>query len=195
MDVHLSKKPVTYHISVVFLFLLFGIFIELLRKLVFVDFFQKYFKRHMQQRISFKSKFASLQISYIKKSRKMSNKMGKLLNNVISIKQVENSFITVDEEENYFTPSNDIEMEQCLSLSSETDDDSTLAYVCEICVEPRTLDISFNIKGCAHFCCVECTVKHIESKLDDNVTWIPCPLTNCQGLLEPDFCRGILLRV
>ncbi|XWS26527.1 hypothetical protein CRYUN_Cryun26dG0039200 [Craigia yunnanensis] len=119
--------------------------------------------------------------------------MGKVLSNVICKKQVETPSTNVDEEENYFTPSKDLEMEQ-YSLSSETDDDSTPTYVCEICVEPRRLDISFNIKGCAHFYCIECTIKYIESKLDDNLTRILCPVTNCQGLLEPDFCRDILPR-
>ncbi|XWS70130.1 hypothetical protein CRYUN_Cryun03dG0022800 [Craigia yunnanensis] len=127
----------------------------------------------------------------------MGNKMSKLLNNVICKKQVENSSIKLDGEENYFTPSKDLEMEQYFSsLCFETDDDciSTPAYVCEICIEPRPLDISFNIKGCAHFYCIECTIKYIESKLDDNVTRIPCPVKNCQGLLEPDFCCDILPR-
>ncbi|XVF35204.1 hypothetical protein REPUB_Repub18cG0125300 [Reevesia pubescens] len=58
-------------------------------------------------------------------------------------------------------------------------------------VESKPLDISFNVKGCPHFYCIECITKYIESKLDDNVTQIPCPVTNCQGLLEPDFCRDI----
>ena len=127
-----------------------------------MGFFQKYFKHHIQQRISLKWKFASLQISYNKKSRKIGNKMSKLLNNVVCKKQVESS---------------SIEMEQYFScLSSETDDDSTPTYVCEICFEPRHLDVSFNIKGCAHFYCIECTIMYIESKLDDNVTRIPCPV-------------------
>ncbi|MBA0597701.1 hypothetical protein Gorai_007500, partial [Gossypium raimondii] len=38
-------------------------------------------------------------------------------------------------------------------------------YVCEICVEPKPLDISFNIK-----------------------------VTDCEGVLDPDFCREILPR-
>ena len=157
--------------------------------------FLKYFKHHIQQRICLKSKFVTLQISCNKKSRKIGNKMGKLLNNVICKKQVETPTANVDKKEIYFTPSKDLGMEQYFSsLSSETDDDSTPTYVCEICVEPRHLDVSFNIKGCAHFYCIECTIKYIELKLDDNVTRIPCPVTNCQGLLEPDFCRDILPR-
>ena len=76
-----------------------------------MGFFQKYFKHHIQQRISLKLKFASLQISYNKKSGKIGNKMSKLLNNVVCKKQVENSSIQLDEEENYFTPSKDLEME------------------------------------------------------------------------------------
>ncbi|XP_022731385.1 probable E3 ubiquitin-protein ligase RNF217 [Durio zibethinus] len=161
-----------------------------------MGFFQKYFSHHIQQRISLKSKLAALRISYSKKSRNMGNKMGKFLNNVKCKKSVETPSSNVEEEVNYyFTPSEDLEMEHNFSsLSSETHDDTSPTYVCEICVEPRPLDISFNVKGCAHFYCIGCTVKYIESKLDDNVTRIPCPVTNCQGLLEPDFCRDILPR-
>ncbi|XVF35208.1 hypothetical protein REPUB_Repub18cG0125700 [Reevesia pubescens] len=123
----------------------------------------------------------------------MGSKMGKLLNIVVSEKQVEEtpSINSAAETENYFIPSNDLEMERYFtSLSSETDDDIT--YVCEICVESKPLDISFNVKGCPHFYCIECIIKYIESKLDDNITRISCPVTNCQGLLERDFCRDIL---
>ncbi|KAM1047387.1 hypothetical protein ACFX13_027339 [Malus domestica] len=35
-------------------------------------------------------------------------------------------------------------------------------------------------------------VKYVVSKLQDNITSIRCPVPNCIGLLEPEYCRPIL---
>ncbi|OMO86391.1 Zinc finger, RING-type [Corchorus olitorius] len=86
----------------------------------------------------------------------------------------------------------------CESAVNEIDDDFFATYeidddyVCEICVESRPLDDSFGVNGCSHFYCIDCTVKYITSKLDNNETRITCPEANCQGLLDPDFCQEIL---
>ncbi|KAK9274710.1 hypothetical protein L1049_021961 [Liquidambar formosana] len=65
-------------------------------------------------------------------------------------------------------------------------------FMCEICVEPKPMDESFKIDGCTHSYCTECVVKYVASKLQDNVTCIRCPVSNCTGLLEPEYCRDIL---
>ncbi|KAI3908702.1 hypothetical protein MKW92_020974 [Papaver armeniacum] len=51
---------------------------------------------------------------------------------------------------------------------------------------------SFQIKGCGHSYCSECMVRYVASKVQENVTSIGCPEMNCQGVLEPEFCKSIL---
>ncbi|MBA0810507.1 hypothetical protein Gohar_002498 [Gossypium harknessii] len=138
-------------------------------------------------------------ISCNEKSRKIGTNLCKFLDNVICKRQLQvegNS--SINEKDRFSTP---LMVEQqffpSLISDSETGDGHgsiTPTYVCEICVEPKPLDISFNIKGCSHFYCIECTVKYIKSKLDDNVSRIQCPVTDCEGVLDPDFCREILPR-
>ncbi|GLT85658.1 hypothetical protein SLE2022_038420 [Rubroshorea leprosula] len=65
-------------------------------------------------------------------------------------------------------------------------------FVCEICVEPKSQNESFKIKGCSHSYCTDCMTKFVASKLQDNITGIGCPVPNCSGLLEPEYCRQIL---
>ncbi|OMO75977.1 Zinc finger, C6HC-type [Corchorus olitorius] len=72
------------------------------------------------------------------------------------------------------------------------DQDSNYNYVCQICFESKLLSDSFEVKGCSHFYCIECIINYVSSKLDDNVTLIPCPEANCEGRLDPDFCHEIL---
>ncbi|KAK5824932.1 hypothetical protein PVK06_019721 [Gossypium arboreum] len=160
---------------------------------------KKYLKHYIQQRNNLKSKLTSLQISCNEKSRKIGTKLCKFLDNVICKRQLQvegNS--SINEKDRFSTP---LMVEQQLFPSlisdSETGDGHgsiTPTYVCEICVEPKPLDISFNIKGCSHFYCIECTVKYIKSKLDDNVSRIQCPVTDYEGVLDPDFYREILPR-
>ncbi|KAJ4968988.1 hypothetical protein NE237_015689 [Protea cynaroides] len=65
-------------------------------------------------------------------------------------------------------------------------------FVCEICVEPKSQSELFNIKGCTHSYCSECMVRYVVSKIQENITTIRCPESNCEGVLEPEFCRSIL---
>lgn len=69
---------------------------------------------------------------------------------------------------------------------------STMPFMCDICVEPKPLNESFNIEGCTHFYCTECVIKYVVSKLHDNVTRICCPVSKCPGLLKLEYCCGIL---
>ncbi|KAK8550368.1 hypothetical protein V6N12_039081 [Hibiscus sabdariffa] len=66
------------------------------------------------------------------------------------------------------------------------------SFICEICVEPKQANDLFNIKGCSHAYCTDCMIKYVASKLQDNITAISCPVENCDGLLEPEYCRSIL---
>ncbi|XP_044472352.1 E3 ubiquitin-protein ligase RNF144A-like [Mangifera indica] len=76
--------------------------------------------------------------------------------------------------------------------SSNSKNDDVPPFVCSICVEPKTANDSFNIKGCPHSYCKTCIAKYVGSKLQENNTSIPCPESNCGGLLEPEYCRSIL---
>ncbi|TYJ32492.1 hypothetical protein E1A91_A05G038900v1 [Gossypium mustelinum] len=40
--------------------------------------------------------------------------------------------------------------------------------------------------------CTDCMIKYVASKLQDRITAISCPVENCGGLLEPEYCRNIL---
>ncbi|XP_030488179.2 E3 ubiquitin-protein ligase RSL1 [Cannabis sativa] len=66
------------------------------------------------------------------------------------------------------------------------------SFVCEICAEPKSVNESFNIKGCSHSYCSECMARYVGSKLQDNITRIGCPVSGCNGSLEPEYCRSIL---
>lgn len=66
------------------------------------------------------------------------------------------------------------------------------SFVCEICVELKVNNESFSIKGCAHSYCSDCVQRYVASKLQENVTQIRCPVSGCNGLLDPEHCRCIL---
>ncbi|KAK9948170.1 hypothetical protein M0R45_003757 [Rubus argutus] len=67
-----------------------------------------------------------------------------------------------------------------------------VSFFCEICAEPKSRDESFGIKDCSHSYCTECMIKYVASKLQENITSIKCPVPDCKGLLEPEYCRPIL---
>lgn len=77
-------------------------------------------------------------------------------------------------------------------MASSTRSETSRSFVCEICVETKQRNESFSIKGCSHTYCVDCTVKYVDSKLQENVTSIGCPVADCGGSLEPEYCRDIL---
>ncbi|KAL3515127.1 hypothetical protein ACH5RR_022029 [Cinchona calisaya] len=67
---------------------------------------------------------------------------------------------------------------------------------CEICIEPmispRQIFKSPNNKCGPHPFCKDCMIKYIQSKLDDNVSRIPCPALNCSQFLDPRSCRSLV---
>ncbi|KAK7411810.1 hypothetical protein VNO78_03251 [Psophocarpus tetragonolobus] len=66
------------------------------------------------------------------------------------------------------------------------------AFVCEICAETKRGLDAFSIAGCCHVYCKECVGLYIESKVEENVVNIGCPVPRCRGLLEAEDCREIL---
>ncbi|KAK2645120.1 hypothetical protein Ddye_020315 [Dipteronia dyeriana] len=78
------------------------------------------------------------------------------------------------------------------SSNSKSNNNDDLPFVCNLCVEPRNSIESFKIKGCSHAYCVDCMSRYVASKLQDNITSISCPESDCRGLLEPEYCRNIL---
>ncbi|TQD77090.1 hypothetical protein C1H46_037366, partial [Malus baccata] len=65
-------------------------------------------------------------------------------------------------------------------------------FICKFFVEAVNLKDSFNISGYTDFYCQDCIVKFVVSKLQDNVTRITCPVPECTGTLDPEYCREIL---
>ncbi|XP_060190915.1 uncharacterized protein LOC132620254 [Lycium barbarum] len=65
-------------------------------------------------------------------------------------------------------------------------------FICEICVDEKSMTENFKIMGCNHSYCNQCTANYIASKLQQNITRISCPVLGCNGQLEPYNCRSIL---
>ncbi|XP_058224348.1 E3 ubiquitin-protein ligase RSL1 [Rhododendron vialii] len=85
-------------------------------------------------------------------------------------------------------PSSVIEIGESSNSNSEP-----FTFMCEICVDLKPYSEFFSIMGCTHFYCSDCMIKYIASKLQENITQIQCPYTDCKrGLLEPEHCRAIL---
>ncbi|WCJ42871.1 RING/U-box superfamily protein [Euphorbia peplus] len=127
----------------------------------------------------------------------MGNKVGTLLH-----KKLKQSLLIHKHNANHNEDDNDVFCTPKTSNSDEnqelllqSDDDDSPSFICEICVESKALIDSFGLKGCSHFYCTECVVNYVVSKLDDNsITRISCPVSKCEGLLEPEFCKAILPR-
>ncbi|CAO2841632.1 unnamed protein product [Amaranthus hypochondriacus] len=65
-------------------------------------------------------------------------------------------------------------------------------FLCEICADSKPQKESFRIKGCLHSYCSSCIESYVASKLLDGVSRIDCPVPSCCGVLEPEYCRGII---
>ncbi|KAF6164756.1 hypothetical protein GIB67_041008 [Kingdonia uniflora] len=48
-------------------------------------------------------------------------------------------------------------------------------------------------KKCCHSYCTDCISKHVATKIQQNINSINCPGLNCKLVLEPEFCRSIVL--
>ncbi|XP_061361287.1 E3 ubiquitin-protein ligase RSL1-like isoform X2 [Gastrolobium bilobum] len=85
---------------------------------------------------------------------------------------------------------NAIDINSCAAEKGECS--KSAPFVCEICTETKTVKDSFSISGCTHAYCTECVVMYVDSKLQENVINIRCPVSGCRGLLEAEDCREIL---
>ncbi|GMI97892.1 hypothetical protein HRI_003458500 [Hibiscus trionum] len=132
------------------------------------------------QNPNLKSKFTSFQISCNRKARKIGCRLGKFLDNVMCKIHVEKNSSTAEEEDVFYSPRSSMDLQ--------------VEYDCGICTEMKAVYDFFDIKGCSHIYCIECTLNYIKSKLDDNICSIKCPEPNCEGVLDPEFCREILPR-
>ncbi|XP_050376763.1 E3 ubiquitin-protein ligase RSL1-like [Argentina anserina] len=65
-------------------------------------------------------------------------------------------------------------------------------FVCEICADEKHGYQSFPIENCRHVYCSDCVISYIDSKLQENEPTIRCPVPNCPGLLEREYCRSVL---
>ncbi|KAK6805850.1 hypothetical protein RDI58_003635 [Solanum bulbocastanum] len=74
---------------------------------------------------------------------------------------------------------------------AESSDES---FTCEICIEPILLpNKKFkNQNLCVHPFCIDCMMKYISVKLEDNVGNIPCPSLSCDKFLDPISCRNLV---
>ncbi|KAK4391913.1 hypothetical protein Sango_1969100 [Sesamum angolense] len=68
----------------------------------------------------------------------------------------------------------------------------SLTFMCEICADEKPTNDLFRVLGCTHSYCSECMGKYVASKLQENITAITCPVSGCNGFLEPQHCRSIL---
>ncbi|XP_058211578.1 uncharacterized protein LOC131323750 [Rhododendron vialii] len=70
---------------------------------------------------------------------------------------------------------------------------TAVMFICEIYMETKLYSESFAIMGCTHSYCSDCVTKYVSSKLDQNITQVCCPITDCnKGVLDPEHCRAIL---
>ncbi|PHT93501.1 hypothetical protein T459_01383, partial [Capsicum annuum] len=72
--------------------------------------------------------------------------------------------------------------------------DKSQPFSCEICMEPMLLASKKfkNQNRCIHPFCIDCIVKYISFKVEDNVVEIRCPSLNCNNFLDPIFCRNLV---
>ncbi|XP_059640287.1 E3 ubiquitin-protein ligase RSL1-like [Cornus florida] len=65
---------------------------------------------------------------------------------------------------------------------------------CEICVEKKGTDDMFRNQTCHHSFCSDCISKHVATKIQENMRVVMCPGLDCQGVVELDACRPMIVR-
>ncbi|KAI3972222.1 hypothetical protein MKX01_011774 [Papaver californicum] len=75
--------------------------------------------------------------------------------------------------------------------------------ICGVCKEMKTMGEIFirrdtattastSTRKCTHTFCFECLRKHIVAKIQENEVVIKCPELECQEILEPLSCQGLI---
>ncbi|KAM3376966.1 E3 ubiquitin-protein ligase RSL1 [Capsicum galapagoense] len=87
-----------------------------------------------------------------------------------------------------------LDQNQEIELPVTESPDESESFTCEICIEPMLLpNKKFkNQNRCVHPFCIDCMVKYISVKLEDNVGKIPCPSLSCDQFLDPISCRNLV---
>ncbi|GAB2291591.1 hypothetical protein Dimus_025847 [Dionaea muscipula] len=99
----------------------------------------------------------------------------------------ESFFDCLDDDEDRFLPRN-----TPMGSSSSGKQWKSPVFVCDICSDDKYHEESFSIMGCDHSYCSDCVRNYVASKLENGVSQITCPVPNCNGLLDPEYCRDIL---
>ncbi|KAL0744123.1 hypothetical protein Bca4012_085636 [Brassica carinata] len=63
--------------------------------------------------------------------------------------------------------------------------------LCMICMDEKSPSDMFR-GNCTHYYCTECTVRYVESKIQENVAGIKCPDVDCTHMIEPNTCRDLI---
>lgn len=86
------------------------------------------------------------------------------------------------------------ESEPVSESESVTDSESEREHsqICGICLESKEVDQMFTIESCNHIFCTDCIIKHIETKIQENLSTVSCPGLDCKEILEPDACRSVI---
>ncbi|CAJ2644736.1 putative E3 ubiquitin-protein ligase RNF217-like protein [Trifolium pratense] len=77
---------------------------------------------------------------------------------------------------------------------AESSNSKDRQFFCEICTETTSTRDAFYLSGCSHSYCSDCVAVYIRYKLDLNIIDINCPVPECCGSLQAEFCRSILPR-
>ncbi|KAI3856528.1 hypothetical protein MKX03_028370, partial [Papaver bracteatum] len=81
------------------------------------------------------------------------------------------------------------------SCIMERNQSSSKLSFCKICRESKPKSETRNTTSkCSHTYCSECIARHIEAKLQQSISTITCPESNCKETLEPYICRDIISR-
>ena len=61
--------------------------------------------------------------------------------------------------------------------------------MCEICAETKETTKMVKNNTCDHSYCSDCMTKHVATKIQDNITVVPCPGLNCKTVYEMKACQ------
>ena len=76
------------------------------------------------------------------------------------------------------------------SSSIETDEPFE-GIICEICAEAKETSDLIKNNTCDHSYCYNCMTRHVATKIQNNITVVPCPGLNCKTVYEKEACWWI----
>ncbi|XP_057535397.1 E3 ubiquitin-protein ligase RSL1-like [Amaranthus tricolor] len=64
---------------------------------------------------------------------------------------------------------------------------------CGICMEHKSYsEIFMGLSKCTHTFCIDCVLKYMASKINENIGSVKCPDPKCKQVFEPEKCSSIL---